>query len=161
MLGENSLSVLDQFVHNALHNMPISLSDLQSEIESRLWSEVPFSVPRTFFDGFVTGETPMGHVAAYPNFDDIHDSILAQGLVPLGRISYRGPWLFNTKDSAGWFFREKFSVGTTSNLGEDILGDVDMFEILQRMLGVRTTSHGVAVNWGVTYAAYVCPSMKV
>lgn len=131
-----------------------TLRSIQLAVTSKLVKPVGFPVPRQFFDEFVAKETAMGHTASYINFDLVNDRLTADGFTSLGRINYRGPWLFKTANEAGWFFREKFSVGEPSEVGVDPSSEMKMFTVLRDALGVRNTPTGVAVNWGVTYAVY-------
>ena len=152
LLGEHSMELVVQALDLGKSER-YSVDSVCRRIMSRLSSSVDFPVPRWFFDEFVAN-SPMGHVAAYPDFDQIDEVAISVGLRSLGRINYAGPWLFQSAEEAGWFFREKFSVGRASKLGDDPNSEQDMYEILRRCLGVRQARQIVAVNWGVTYAVY-------
>jgi 2-polyprenyl-3-methyl-5-hydroxy-6-metoxy-1,4-benzoquinol methylase len=131
-----------------------TLKSIQAALRSKLVKPFRSPVPRLFFDSFVAKETATGHTAAYVNFDQIHERLIQDGFLPLGRINYRGPWLFSSANEAGWFFKEKFSAGEPSAKGADVNSEANMLDVLQRMLGVRNVTTGVAVNWGVTYGIY-------
>jgi SAM-dependent methyltransferase len=131
-----------------------TLRAAQTAVRSKLVKDVRYPVPRHFFDAFVASKTAMGHTASYVHFGSIHERIISDGFSLLGRINYRGPWLFKTTREAGWFFREKFSVGEASALGAEPAAEEAMFHTVEAMLGTRSFPGGVAVNWGVTYAIY-------
>jgi SAM-dependent methyltransferase len=135
----------------------ISLDALRRKVENRIVAPVTFSVPRRFFDQYVACKTRLGHVAVYVDFDAVDRLITAEGLESLGRINYRGPWLFGNESEAGWFFKEKFCVGEPKPLGSDLQADMDMFEVLRTYLGTSSRRGYVGVNWGVTYATYMRP----
>lgn len=130
-----------------------SLASIRSKIVATLANSVPFPVPRCFFDEYVQ-DTPLGHVAVYPIFGELHRTLTAHKLECISRINYRGPWVFHSEEEAGWFFREKFSIGPDSKPGQFPKDDRVMFGNLERFLGIRSTEAVTSVNWGVTYAAY-------
>ena len=131
-----------------------SLRQVAADIAETLVAKVDWEVPRLFFDEYVAKCTPMGHVAVYPDFDAIHDYMTKKGFLSEGRINYVGPWSFANGNEAGWFFKEKFSVGDPSEPGEDKKAETEMLSILRKYLGVRVNNDFTNVNWGVTYAAY-------
>jgi len=131
-----------------------SLDSFRKQVEERHWTQVDFEVPRHFFDTFVSNRTPMGHVAVYPDFDQLDLELKLTGLECLGRINYRGPWLFDSSLDAGWFFKEKFSVGTTSERSAAGEEAAIMWHTVTDQLGTKTSLGSASVNWGVTYAFY-------
>lgn len=140
---------------NALPRLPaeVSLRDVR-QLVCDLTTVMPFEVPRFFFDHFVRWNTPMGHEAVYPRFEDFDEVATLQDLRLDMRINYQGPWLFTSESEAGWFFREKFSIADVAPLGGDPITEQEMFSALCQFLGGATGAM-TTVNWGVTYATYV------
>lgn len=153
LLGREAVQMITRAVDADL-SQPLTFDAIRQRIETRLVQSVSTTVPRFFFDEFVAAKTAMGHVAAYPDFLALDVVLRQTGLVSWGRVNYRGPWLFGSEAEAGWFFREKFSVGQAAPQGEDIASEQYMFRIVKGLLGVRGKGGLVAVNWGVTYAVY-------
>lgn len=132
-----------------------TLDSICQQIRNSIVTPVSFPVPKHFFDQYVACKTPSGHVAVYVDFDEIDRTVLAEGFKPLGRLNYLGPWLFQSESEAGWFFKEKFGVGIPQSIDADVESNMEMFEVLKTYLGTVASKGYVAVNWGVTYAAYV------
>lgn len=155
---EEGASIVSAALGVKPENLP-GLHDLQALVESRLWAPVAFPVPRRFFDEFIAPSSPMGHVAVYPDFQDLHARLLSCGMSMLGRINYKGPWIFSSPQEAGWFFREKFSLYTSGDLGTLPETERAVFEVVNEFLGSRPAAECTAVNWGVTYAAYLAANV--
>ena len=133
---------------------PWSVEEIERLVETKLWQPVQFPVPRHYFDEFVAKQSEMGHVAVFPDFEQLHQVITSEGLELMWRLNYRGPWIFSSRGEAGWFFREKFSLFDPSPLGVDPESEEAVFNSIRRFLGGQESKDWVSVNWGVTYAAY-------
>jgi hypothetical protein len=132
----------------------LTLGIASDYVDSNYWKSVDFDVPRRFFDEFVSVCAPMGHAAVYPDFDDLNTCLQANDLELLGRINFHGPWSFASASSAGWFFREKFSLYGASLPGVEPETESAVFEVLDRYLGTKSSGASTFVNWGITYAVY-------
>ena len=109
-------------------------------------------VPAYFFDNFVAKRTHLGHKANYPDFDVLIAVAERNGMIMEWGIDYRGPWLFSDRNTAGWYFREKFSIGTEGARGAHAEENTQMMKELREYLGVQEIAERCLVNWGVYYS---------
>jgi hypothetical protein len=136
----------------------LNLKELGSVIRERFSKEVAYPVPRYFFDEFVAKKTVLGHDAAFSERKSLIEVGQAAGLEEHWSIDYRGPWLFQSRNDAGWYFREKFSCGQSSLPGADPNSEERMAASLETYLGTRGLGVlGFAVNWGVNYVCMKKP----
>lgn len=132
-----------------------SLFNASASIKREYGAEVDHDVPRYFFDNFVCKDTPLGHIAHFLAPERLNQFASSVGLVRDWVIDYRGSWLFENMQQAGWYFREKFSYGNSSLPGEDPESELAVAQYVQRQLGCRVTSDGlISVNWGVVYSCF-------
>jgi hypothetical protein len=109
------------------------------------------NVPQYFFDEYIAKNMPLGHSANYADFE----ALSVRDLKPVFRLNFCTPWIFNNKIDAGWFFREKFSIGKESaKPGECKQEDSHMFDIVSNYLGTAEFNKKTLVNWGLTYSAW-------
>lgn len=136
-------------------NIPISLNEINELINSKVFKKEPFPVPKHFFNQYIARYTKHGHKACYPDFEKIDNWIIqSSNFEKVSRIFFHSPWIFDSINQAGWFFKEKFSLFEESKLLEDKQSEKRVYELLEKYLGVTDYNNRIFVNWGVTYSIY-------
>ena len=106
-LGRETINFIEPVLDLSISSSS-SLDRICDRIKERLFT--PVSFPCLVIFRPVCGlQTAIGHVAVYPDFDEIHKAMLAEGLVTRKTQLCRS-WLFKSESEAGWFFKEKFCV---------------------------------------------------
>lgn len=155
LLSSTQLKVLKDL---GLDYEVLSLEALALEIRDRFISKVGFPVPRYFFDEYVAKQTELGHSASFLMRDELVDMGSSAGMYEQWAVEFFAPWLFSSRNHAGWYFREKFSCGHSSPPGMDVSSEMQMAEHLEKYLGTRDLGEaGFAVNWGVNYVCLKKP----
>lgn len=135
-------------------NKTISLDELNKHINNNFTAKVDFEVPKHFFNKYINIYTRYGHKAYYPNFDLLNVQLQKNGFERLSQINFNSPWVFDSQNHAGWYFKEKFSLYDTSMLFENNGLELKAYNVLVKYLGVKDLKKKVYVNWGVTYAIF-------
>jgi hypothetical protein len=113
------------------------------------------NIPRKFFDEYIANNMRLGHLANYLDFKDVGVFLKAQGFDEISNVYIRTPWIFENKSLCGWFFREKFSIGTESrNPGDFLNENLEMFRILEKYLDAKQKNKKIIVQWGCVYSIY-------
>ncbi|MCD4771857.1 MAG: class I SAM-dependent methyltransferase [Bacteroidales bacterium] len=131
-----------------------SLIQFQNIIKSKVPNQNPHPVPRYYFDEYIAKRTKYGHIAMYPDFIDIKSQFEKYGIKNIGLFNYHSPWIFESNNAAGWFFKEKFSIDRPTLPNENSELDYMMYEIINQYLGVNNYNDFSFVNWGVTYSIF-------
>ena len=148
LLDAGQVSSLDPEIVGLLQ---ADLFTLAEGVRSHYGAPLNHPVPRYFFDEFVAKRTPLGHEASF--FPPLEQTdALGQSFALDWRCDYLGPWIFPNREAAGWYFREKFSVGEPDILGNQPADEVGMAVELENTLGGRETPEKYCVNWGVVYS---------
>lgn len=136
-------------------NIPVSLNDINELIDSKTFKKEPFPVPKHFFNQYIARYTKYGHKACFPDFDMIDNCIInSSNFDKVSTVYFHSPWIFDSLNQAGWFFKEKFSLFEKSKLLEDKQSEKRVYDLLEKYLGVTKTNEKIFVNWGVTYSIY-------
>ncbi len=137
---------------NIKQNEKVNLSTLQNFIIKNYFNNsIKYKAPNYFFDEFIAKQAACGHESLYLNFGRLEQILLKS--TPLITIDFPTPWVFNSKEDAGLFFREKFSIGKSLEKVPEI-SKRRMFNKIDKYLGTTKKENLIYVNWGVTYGAY-------
>lgn len=135
--------------------IPTSLNELNELIYNKVYSKVNFPVPKYFFNQYIARHTKHGHKACYPDFEMIDSWIMKESkFEKLSSVNFYSPWIFDSINHAGWFFKEKFSLFEKSELLINKPNEKRVYDLLEKYLGVTKFKDKIFVNWGVTYLIY-------
>ena len=146
-----------QYISDSLNidlDKPNNLIEFQATINNKVPNHNPHPVPRYYFDEYIAKRTKHGHIAMYPDFIDIKLQFENYGIKNIGLLNYHSPWIFESNNTAGWFFKEKFSIDRPTLPNENPELDYMMYEIINQYLGVNNYNNFSFVNWGVTYSIF-------
>ena len=90
LLGRDARDLLCEILPDKFGDGMV-LQELARHIEASIATPVDFEVPRHFFDEYVARSTPHGHIAVYPDFDELTLAASECGLKPAGSVNFRGP----------------------------------------------------------------------
>ncbi len=139
--------VLDTFKTKNVKNLNAKLHNVMDTVHG--------PAPKYFFDEYVANNMALGHIASYPDFNMLDQVAKDAGLELIFRMNFCTPWVFDSLTDAGWFMREKFSIGTeTQRPGQEKNEDIKMVGQVANYLGLNEMRGKVLTNWGVTYSAW-------
>lgn len=152
----NLLSSTDiQFISSKLNinlNQKFTYIDFLTKIHDTFSTKTNYKVPHHFFDSYISRYSRLGHVAYYSNFKLLEESI--ENFIHLSRSNFKLPWIFDDIYSAGWFFKEKFSIFNKTTEIKISSNEKKMFSRLKKYLGCKEMNSTVYVNWAVTYSVF-------
>jgi SAM-dependent methyltransferase len=146
-----------EYLQAAAHgfSLPSSLKESCTKIAGEFRDHTHSGSLQRFFTEVIADETPYGHDACFVDFPRIIAGARSHGLSLAHCVDYPGAWVFRSIEEAIWFFREKFSFGTSSTPFVIHEEDRVVESAIADILGIKSIGNYVAVNWGVTYAVLV------
>lgn len=136
-------------------NIPFSINEINEFIAKKVFKKESYSIPKHFFNQYIARYTKHGHKACYPDFEKIDNWITNfSNFENVSRVNFHSPWIFDSINQAGWFFKEKFSLFSQTEMFEDKKSEKRVFDLLAKYLGTTNFKNRIFINWGITYAIY-------